>query len=161
MPNRKDQKRDNTEGTQREENPADARGQKRKTTDQSQGETRQAKASGLCRHCGEPAIEGQTRCDRCAERHRLSGRSRHQVAPKAKEAREMAQAMAPAENIPAGGPTKCRECQDPPRPGQPDVRCATRHNENRRRRREAKRRPNLKTRTPPQNGRDNGKREHL
>ena len=40
---------------------------------------------------------------------------------KAKEAREMAQAMAPAENIPAGGPTKCRECQDPPRPARPDV----------------------------------------
>ena len=95
-----------------------------------------AKASGLCRHCGEPAIEGQTRCDRCAERHRLSGRVYGiKSRAKAKEAREMAQAMAPAENIPAGGPTKCRECQDPPRPGQTRCdRCATRHNENRRRR---------------------------
>ena len=95
-----------------------------------------AKASGLCRHCGEPAIEGQTRCDRCAERHRLSGRVYGiKSRAKAKEAREMAQAMAPAENIPAGGPTKCRECQNPPRPGQTRCgRCATRHNENRRRR---------------------------
>ena len=30
----------------------------------------QAKALGLCRHCGEPAIECQTRCIRCAEKHR-------------------------------------------------------------------------------------------
>ena len=30
----------------------------------------EAKALGLCRHCREPAIEGQTRCESCAERHR-------------------------------------------------------------------------------------------
>ena len=100
-----------------------------------------AKASGLCRHCDEPAIEGQTRCDRCSEGHRLSGRVYGiKSRAKAKEAREMAQAMAPAENIPAGGPTKCRHCQDPPRPGQTRCgRCATRHN-GYRRRSEAKKR---------------------
>ena len=94
-----------------------------------------AKASGLCRHCDEPAIEGQTRCDRCSEGHRLSGRVYGiKSRAKAKEAREMAQAMAPAENIPAGGPTKCRHCQNPPRPGQTRCgRCATRHNGYRRR----------------------------
>ena len=109
-----------------------------------------AKASGLCRHCGEPAIEGQTRCDRCAERHRLSGRVYGiKSRTKAKEAREMAQAMAPAENIPAGGPTKCRECQNPPRPGQTRCdRCATRHNENRRRR-EAKKRAQAQNKDTP------------
>ena len=95
-----------------------------------------AKASGLCRHCGKPAIEGQTRCDRCAEKHRVS----HKVydikrRAKAKEASQLKQAIALAEKIAAGGPTKCRECQNPPRPGQTRCdRCATRHNENRRRR---------------------------
>ena len=34
-----------------------------------------AKAIGLCRHCGEPAIPGQTRCDNCAEKHRVSRRA--------------------------------------------------------------------------------------
>ena len=29
---------------------------------------------GLCRHCPEPAIEGQTRCQQCAERHRARRR---------------------------------------------------------------------------------------
>ena len=31
-----------------------------------------AKSLGICRHCGEPAILGQTRCEQCAERHRIS-----------------------------------------------------------------------------------------
>ena len=30
----------------------------------------QAKEAGLCRHCSEPAIPGQTRCETCAENHR-------------------------------------------------------------------------------------------
>ena len=34
-----------------------------------------AKALGLCRHCGEPAIPGQTRCENCAEKHRVSLRA--------------------------------------------------------------------------------------
>ena len=33
-----------------------------------------AKSLGLCRHCREPAIEGQTRCQQCAERHRVRSR---------------------------------------------------------------------------------------
>ena len=33
-----------------------------------------AKSLGLCRHCGEPAIDSQTRCDSCAEKHRISRR---------------------------------------------------------------------------------------
>ena len=33
-----------------------------------------AKSRGFCRHCGEPAIEGQTRCEPCAEQHRVSRR---------------------------------------------------------------------------------------
>ena len=31
-----------------------------------------AKSLRICRHCGEPAIPGQTRCEHCAERHRIS-----------------------------------------------------------------------------------------
>ena len=109
-----------------------------------------AKASGLCRHCDEPAIEGQTRCDRCSEGHRLSGRVYGiKSRAKAKEAREMVQAMAPAENIPAGGPTKCRHCQDPPRPGQTRCeRCADRHN-GYRRRSEAKKRAQAQNKDTP------------
>ena len=34
-----------------------------------------AKSLGLCGHCGEAAIGGQTRCDQCAEKHRISHRS--------------------------------------------------------------------------------------
>ena len=33
-----------------------------------------AKSLGLCRRCGEPAIQGQTRCDSCAESHRQARR---------------------------------------------------------------------------------------
>ena len=94
-----------------------------------------AKALGLCRHCGKPAIEGQTRCDRCAEKHRVSykvyGIKRR---AKAKEASQLKQAIALAEKIAAGAPTKCRQCKKPPRPGQTRCdRCANRHNEYRRR----------------------------
>ena len=34
-----------------------------------------AKSLGLCRHCGKPAILGQTRCDNCAQKHRVSRRA--------------------------------------------------------------------------------------
>ena len=34
-----------------------------------------AKSLSLRRHCGEPAIEGQTRCETCAECHRVSRRA--------------------------------------------------------------------------------------
>ena len=36
--------------------------------------SQQAKALGLCKHCGNPAIPGQTRCESCAEKHRVSRR---------------------------------------------------------------------------------------
>ena len=90
-----------------------------------------AKTLGLCRHCAKPAIEGQTRYDRCAEKHRASYQvysvKRH---AKAKEAGQLRQAIALAENIAAGGPTKCRHCKNPPHPGQTRCeRCANRHNE--------------------------------
>ena len=94
-----------------------------------------AKALGVCRHCSKPAIKGQTRCQQCAERHRVSRRTydikRH---AKAKEARKLKQAIALAETIAAGAPTKCRECKNSPRPGQTRCdRCANRHNEYRKR----------------------------
>ena len=94
-----------------------------------------AKASGLCRDCGEPAIEGQTRCEKCAEKHRVSRRKNDaERRAKANEANQLKRAMALAEKIEAGGPTKCRHCQDPPRYGQTRCeRCADRHNEYRRR----------------------------
>ena len=34
----------------------------------------EAKSLGLCSRCREPAIEGQTRCQECAERHRVRRR---------------------------------------------------------------------------------------
>ena len=100
-----------------------------------------AKASGLCRDCGEPAIEEQTRCEKCAEKHRVSRRKNDaERRAKANEANQLKRAMALAEKIEAGGPTKCRECQDPPRHGQTRCeRCADRHNEYRRRREAEKR----------------------
>ena len=36
-----------------------------------------AKSLGLCRHCGEPAIQDQTRCETCAEKHRVSYKNKH------------------------------------------------------------------------------------
>ena len=94
-----------------------------------------AKALGVCRHCSKPAIKGQTRCQQCAERHRVSRRTydikRH---AEAKEVKKLKQAIALAEKIAAGAPTKCRECKNAPRPGQTRChRCANRHNEYRKR----------------------------
>ena len=90
-------------------------------------------ASGLCRDCREPAIEGQTRCEKCAEKDRVSRRKNDaERRAKANDANQLKRAL--AEKIEAGGPTKCRECQDPPRPGQTRCEsCAKRHNEYRRR----------------------------
>ena len=36
-----------------------------------------AKSLGLCRRCGEPAIQGQTRCETCAEKHRVSSKNKY------------------------------------------------------------------------------------
>ena len=39
-----------------------------------QKKQQEAIALGLCKHCRRPAILGQTRCESCAEKHRLSRR---------------------------------------------------------------------------------------
>ena len=41
----------------------------------AQARQRKAKELGLCRNCNTPAIEGQIRCESCAERHRVSRRA--------------------------------------------------------------------------------------
>ena len=38
------------------------------------GQLETAKAIGKCKHCPQPAIPGQTRCESCAEKHRISRR---------------------------------------------------------------------------------------
>ena len=73
----------------------------------------------------------------------------------------MAQAMAPAENIPAGGPTKCRNARTRHATAKPDVNAVPTGTTNIGEGGRPRRGPKLRTRTPPQNGRDNGKREHL
>ena len=40
----------------------------------AQAQRRQAKEKGLCVTCGKPAIPDQTRCETCAERHRVNRR---------------------------------------------------------------------------------------
>ena len=90
-----------------------------------------AKAHGLCRSCSKPAIEGQTRCQECAENHRVYRRKRNaEIRAKNKEAKDLAQAIILAERIAAGTlPTKCRHCKNPPRLGQTRCdTCAARHN---------------------------------
>ena len=99
-----------------------------------------AKAQGLCRHCGEPTIPRQTRCEPCAEEHR-SARRIHDAKryAKAKAERELARSIGLQAKILAGGPTKCRECPKPPRLGQTRCdRCATLHIEYDRRNRAKK-----------------------
>lgn len=94
-----------------------------------------ARLSGQCRHCGEPAIPSQTRCETCAEKHRVSRRLNDAKRnEKTKELRKSMRASAEAEDTATSGPTKCRHCKEPPRPGQTRCeRCAKRHNEYRRR----------------------------
>ena len=63
------------------------------------------KALGLCRHCREPAIEGQTRCQRCAEQHRVRRREddrRHRAAAKRSEEKPTKEptAQAPSDHFP-------------------------------------------------------------
>lgn len=90
-----------------------------------------AKARGLCRHCSKPAIPGQTRCEKCAENHRVSRRKRNaEIRAKNKEAKDLAQAIILAERIAAGTlPKKCQGCKNPPRLGQTRCdTCAARHN---------------------------------
>ena len=52
---------------------SEARKERRQT--QHKEKLDRAKLLGLCRHCGEAAIGGQTRCDQCAEKHRISHRA--------------------------------------------------------------------------------------
>ena len=51
----------------------EARRERTRTRDKEKREI--AKSLGICRDCGEPAILGQTRCEQCAERHRISRRT--------------------------------------------------------------------------------------
>ena len=53
----------------------EAKNERRRTSFKKRLE--EAKALGLCRDCREPAIEGQTRCQQCAERHRVRRREDH------------------------------------------------------------------------------------
>ena len=94
-----------------------------------------AKALGICKHCGDPAIPDQTRCKKCAGKHQVAGRaSAAKRYAEKKEARELKRAIALAEKIAAGGPAKCWECNEPPKPGQTRCeRCANRQNQYQRR----------------------------
>ena len=87
------------------------------------------KANDVCRHCDNPPTRSQTRCDLCAEKHRVERRiSDAKRYAKAKAERELARSIALQAKILAGGPTKCRECPKPPRLGQTRCdRCATLH----------------------------------
>ena len=94
-----------------------------------------AKETGKCKDCSNPAIPGQTKCETCAEKHRQRRRKDDaNRRAKAKQAKDLVRATALEERTAAGGPTKCRDCRNPPRPGQTRCeRCAIRHNGNRRR----------------------------
>ena len=50
---------------------------------------RRLKELGLCRECGKPAVQGQARCDTCAEKNRQHRRQRH-----------------------VNNPTLCRDCSN-------------------------------------------------
>ena len=59
----------------------------------------EAKSLGLCSRCREPAIEGQTRCQECAERHRVRRReddSKRRAAAKLSEEKPTQGPVAPA-----------------------------------------------------------------
>ena len=93
-----------------------------------------AKEAGKCKDCSNPAIPGQTKCETCAEKHRQRRRKDDaNRRAKAKQAKDLVRATALEEKTVTGGPTKCRDCKKPPRPGQTRCeRCAIRHNEYRR-----------------------------
>ena len=57
----------------------EARRERKRTSHKEKLE--RAKSLGTCRHCGEPAILGQTRCEQCAERHRISRRTYNRRRP--------------------------------------------------------------------------------
>ena len=110
----------------------EARREKQRTQHKEKQE--RLKSLGLCRHCPKPAIEGQTRCETCAEVHRVSRRKNDARRwTKAKQSKDLARATALEEKIAAGGPTKCRNCKNPPIPGQTRCkRCADKHRLSRR-----------------------------
>ena len=100
--------------------------------------TQFAKETGKCRNCHKPSIPGQTNCEECAERHRISRRAYDiNRRAKIKEARDLANAVTIAEKIAAGTlPTKCRDCKNPPRTGKTRCEsCADKHNQYRNRKR--------------------------
>ena len=72
--------------------------------------------SGQCRHCSEPAIPSQTRCETCAEKHRVSRRLNDAKRDeKTKELRKCTRATAEGEATATSAPTKCRHCKEPSR----------------------------------------------
>ncbi len=94
-----------------------------------------AKETGKCKDCSNPAIPGQAKCESCAEKHRQRRRKDDaNRRAKAKQAKDLVRATALEEKTGGGEPTKCRDCKNPPRPGQTRCECrAIRHNEYRRR----------------------------
>ena len=111
----------------------------RKERDRTRSKRRfeDAKSLGLCRDCREPALEGQTRCEKCAERHRARRReddSRRRAVAKLSEERPTQEYGRPAksrrseqeeaclsseqrkrERRKAAG--LCKNCAEPSKPG--------------------------------------------
>ena len=86
---------------------------------------RKRKEEGLCRHCGEAAIEGQARCTSCAEKHRASSRAdyteRSAATEQAAEKREATQTPERRQNTqPANGNLKDRIASTREQPNQGD-----------------------------------------
>ena len=98
-------------------------------------QVRIAKETGKCKDCSNPAIPGQTKCETCAQKHRQRRRKDDaNRRAKAKQAKDLVRATALEDKTADGGPTKCRDCKNSPRPAQTRCeRCAIRHNEYRRR----------------------------
>ena len=121
-PNRKDAEKGTAPKERKEKRiplTPEARKERRRTNHKEK--LAKAKASGLCRHCGEPAIEGQTRCDRCSEGHRLSGRVYGiKSRAKAKEAQGNGAGHGPSGEHPGGRANQVPGMPGPatPRPNQ-------------------------------------------
>ena len=79
-----------------------------------------AKALGICKHCGDPAIPDQTRCKKCAGKHQVAGRaSAAKRYAEKKEARVLKWAIALAEKIAVGGQPSAGNAMSHPSPARP------------------------------------------
>ena len=73
----------------------------------------EAKSLDLCRDCREPAIEGQTRCEKCAERHRVRRRESDRSRRAAAKLREVKPAQEPVAASPvATAPQPGQQAED-------------------------------------------------